>query len=270
MGRPRIYTLNENYFENIDAQNKAYIIGFLYADGSISENSITINISEQDIEILDFIKKELNYNGPYHYSIVKNHCYCKLTITCKKLISDLIKIGVIKNKTYDSKILPVVDFELIPHLLRGLFDGDGSIYSNKTDNKTIEYTVNFSSNKFILTEIKLLLKNYNISSSNIRYRRDSIYSGMLDIRGSMNIEKFYNLIYSDSNFYLQRKYIRFNDFNNVISKITKRHIVDSIISDIKQLYVNGFKQSEISKITNVNFSSVRCIIQRLRKQNEIT
>ena len=54
MARPRKYTLNENYFEEIDSSNKSYILGFIYADGSINKqkNSLTICLSEKDKDVL--------------------------------------------------------------------------------------------------------------------------------------------------------------------------------------------------------------------------
>ena len=78
MGRPRIYTLDENYFDSIDNPNKAYIIGFIYADGSINlkRNLLTICISEKDLEILEFIKKELNYSGIISSKKIKKNKCC--------------------------------------------------------------------------------------------------------------------------------------------------------------------------------------------------
>ena len=50
---------NENYFNNIDCDLKAYLLGFFLADGCITMNSgfknsykLSINISETDKNIL--------------------------------------------------------------------------------------------------------------------------------------------------------------------------------------------------------------------------
>ena len=50
----RKYTLNENYFDIIDTQEKAYIVGLLFSDGCISEinNAISISLKEEDKDIL--------------------------------------------------------------------------------------------------------------------------------------------------------------------------------------------------------------------------
>ena len=70
MARPRTYTLDEKYFDKIDSQNKAYILGFIYADGSINKGCLNITLSNKDVEILEFIKDELKYSGKI--SIKKN------------------------------------------------------------------------------------------------------------------------------------------------------------------------------------------------------
>jgi len=271
MGRPRFYSLNENYFEKINTPEKAYIVGFIYADGSVYKNYLSICLSMKDIEIIKFIKKELNYGGPYKIKKHRDKEEVSLTISSIKMVLDLKNIGIINNKTYESKNLPRIPKSLIGDMLRGLFDGDGSIYPNRKNNKIVEYTVNFSSNKFILEKIKKLLLIYNISSSNIRYRRkDSIYSGMLDIKGSINIENIYNLMYKEGCFCLLRKKKRFYEFFNIIHNMKHRNLNNTIINQIKEFYLSGMKQCEIYKKLNMPFSSVRGCIQRLRKKGLVT
>jgi predicted DNA-binding protein YlxM (UPF0122 family) len=58
------YTLNENYFDNIDTQEKAYILGFIYADGfvgGIEHNNIVISVNDK--QILDDIANEFQFTG---------------------------------------------------------------------------------------------------------------------------------------------------------------------------------------------------------------
>lgn len=65
----RIYDINENYFNQIDTPNKAYILGLLYADGNRSSrsNTISIRLQESDKNILENIKKELNAEVPLRF-----------------------------------------------------------------------------------------------------------------------------------------------------------------------------------------------------------
>ena len=269
MARPRKYTLNENYFEEIDSSNKSYILGFIYADGSINKknNSLTICLSEKDKDVLKFIKKELNYSGIIKNKIINNRNYSLVNIVSKKLINDLVDLGIIQNKTYLSNSLPKVPINYYNDMIRGFFDGDGSIYRDKLN----QYTVCFSSNIKILKNIKEYLLSKDIESSNIRLRnKNSSYSAMLEIRGSYKIEKFEKLIYYNKDLYsLKRKVDKFKEFNEHISnRVLKRYSKDKINS-IKELYISGLTQKEIHLKLNIPYSTTRGIIQRLRNKNEI-
>lgn len=269
MGRPRKYNLNENYFEKIDNNDKAYILGFIYADGGVYKNKLEISLSSIDIEVLEFIKNKLDYNGVISAYMVNDKKYSRLVITSRKLYTDLINIGIIPNKTYISKNLPKFNDEYTWHFLRGFFDGDGSIYSSNYK-PIAEYTVNFSNNINILNEIKIILEKYNISSSKIRHRyKNNDISCMLDVRGTFNIEKFYELAYMNANFYLNRKHEKFEEFIDNIKNIKHKHLSQKTILKIKELYLNNVKQVDIAKILEINYSAIRGVIQRLRKTSLI-
>jgi hypothetical protein len=271
MGRPRIYKINENYFEKIDSNNKAYVLGFIYADGCVYNNYLSICLSNKDVEILNFIKKELNYDGKIyeHYSKIKDKKYVGLSISSKKIVNDLIKLGIIRNKTYLSKELPSYNKLYEGAFLRGFFDGDGSIYSNN-NRGFLEYTIAFSGNLCVLNQIKIILKDYKISSSNVRHRHNNDESCMLEIRGNINIEKIYNLFYNISEFHLKRKKERFDNFKIMINKLKKRKLDNIKILEIEKLYCSGIKQFQIANIKNMPKSSVRSVIQRFRKNGKFT
>ena len=40
--------MNENIFQQIDSNNKAYWLGFLAADGSVKGNELSIGLSSKD------------------------------------------------------------------------------------------------------------------------------------------------------------------------------------------------------------------------------
>lgn len=270
MGRPRIYSLNEDYFNYIDDDDKAYILGFIYADGCINGNYLQITLSDKDVEILEHIKKMINYDGKIYnrYDEKKNKSYVTLSISSKIMTNSLIYLGVLRNKTYTSNKFPIYDKNLEWSFLRGFFDGDGSIYFNNYKGHN-EYTVNFSGNLLVLSQLKKILLTYGISSSNVRYRRDNDESCMLDIRGNRNIEKFYNLMYSEKVFYLKRKKHIFDDFNNMLLKLNKRNVSDEVINKIAEYYLLNMKQSEIADILKMPQSSIRSIVQRLRKNGKL-
>ena len=56
----RMPKLDVNFFENIDNEYKAYILGFIAADGYIESNerTLTFNINKKDIDILYKINRQ--------------------------------------------------------------------------------------------------------------------------------------------------------------------------------------------------------------------
>lgn len=134
----RRYTLNENIFEIIDTEEKAYWLGFLLADGSIcvrkNTGQSTIKISLASID-KNHIQKFLDFVGcdmPIRTYMVGNGANdnlsesCEVTITSKKIVSDLAKLGIGPKKSFTVEI-PKVAEHLVKHLVRGIWDGDGSV-----------------------------------------------------------------------------------------------------------------------------------------------
>ena len=50
------YYVNEDFFENIDTEEKAYVLGFWAADGWMHVRALFIAVSEEDLEFLTMIK----------------------------------------------------------------------------------------------------------------------------------------------------------------------------------------------------------------------
>jgi len=124
----RIYKVNENYFEKIDTPEKAYVLGFFYADGYNNQKIGVLEFVQikERLDILEQIREQLlcNYN-------IKEYTSGKYTlnICSKKMSSDIANAGAVQNKS-DLLEFPseqIISKELIPHFIRGYFDGDGCI-----------------------------------------------------------------------------------------------------------------------------------------------
>lgn len=126
------YKCNEDYFNKIDNQKKAYWLGYMCADGYITKtkygyvSAVTskdgdhLELFKQDLESTHEVKK---YSTTTSYG---NTEYYRLLITSKQLFYGLKNNGCVENK---SKILlpPNIDKNLERHWIRGYYDGDGSI-----------------------------------------------------------------------------------------------------------------------------------------------
>lgn len=126
--RPRKYTLDESYFDEITDERRAYWLGFIAADGCVIEDPagrpayLRVELAEYDEEHLRTLCGHLGSDRPVLYS---QDCAC-VSFGSRRLASALCQLGVTPRK---SLIVEPWDgpAELMPHYWRGLFDGDGGM-----------------------------------------------------------------------------------------------------------------------------------------------
>lgn len=206
----RKYELNENYFDSIDTPNKAYVLGFLYADGhnSIHKSTITMSLQEEDKQILELIREELGSTKPLEYLDYANkHDFgyhyknqYRLIVFSKHMCESLEKIGMVSNKSLVLEF-PNIPEELYSHFIRGYFDGDGTI-NKKTGSFGIISTKNF------VSKVKEILENSLNITGGIIYE-SSNHNGItydLHFHKQYETRKIYNWIYDNAEMYLARKY----------------------------------------------------------------
>lgn len=216
----RKYQVNENYFDNIDTPNKAYILGFLYADGYNNPitKSMVLDLKDIDKEILEKISKELGNTRPlYFYTSInktdkKERHNCRLTISNKHIHEQLLKLGVIPNKTFILSFPDFIPDNLMSHFIRGYFDGDGCFsYSNKTNRSYIT----ICSSDIFCEELASFLKekeNITLHVNNISNKNEK--TKIARTSSKKEIINFLKYIYRDSDLKLERKYKKAIEFLN--------------------------------------------------------
>ena len=154
---PDIY-VNHNYFSSQN-ENMAYIMGFLAADGNISkrDNRIQSQLSIKDKEQLELFHNEIGGCEVYIYQSNGYDC-CGWHCFSGQIKRDLAEYGIIPNKTGHLEIPKKLNKEYWRDFIRGYFDGDGSIYEDKTG---IRLTIT-SANKEILDDINSYFKTNGI------------------------------------------------------------------------------------------------------------
>ena len=89
----RKYDVDTNYFDIIDTEEKAYWLGFIYADGFVTHGTNTdvlrfgISITEGDTNHLEKLKMAINAEAPIHHYTVKQG-YKIGTGYCRLIVSD--------------------------------------------------------------------------------------------------------------------------------------------------------------------------------------
>ena len=208
----RKYILNESYFDEIDTPNKAYILGFLYADGYNNRinNSVVLSLSKEDREILEKISEEVGSNKPLFESdyVNKNdgterHMLI-LTMASKHMCETLEKWGLTQNKTFTIDFPDFLREDLIPHFVRGYFDGDGCACST-TDKGRPRFQITLMSSTQFCNGLVDYLETQNIYFHINQPLRKSEKNKVVRSGNNKELPKFINLIYKDADLYLNRK-----------------------------------------------------------------
>ena len=213
--KPRIrkHNCNEDYFEKIDSNKKAYWLGLLFADGYVRKRKqfngkhkqggiVGISLKNGDEYLLEKLIIDLESTYKLSKQIKDEFLSYKLEVNSSKMADDLINLGCVPNKSL--KLLPpILTEEFIPHFIRGYFDGDGSIgkynerikFSLLGTNDLLIWILNFFKNKGMKTTPKISKKK-------------NIYT--FQVNSKSDIELIENILYTSSNdYYLKRKKEKF-------------------------------------------------------------
>ncbi len=115
----------EHYFENIDTPAKAYWLGWIITDGAVMQKShaISMTLRQEDEDVLYALQDDLKLSGHIRPFQEK---YTSFHVSSKIMCQDLAKYGIVQNKTSTVRF-PDLQENLVPHLIRGAFEGDGWI-----------------------------------------------------------------------------------------------------------------------------------------------
>lgn len=204
------YTVNENYFDTIDTEEKAYWLGFIVADGSIIEEAsntkrLSVTLAGRDIHHLEALKVALGSNQPietYTSSIEGYSSYemAKLRINNTTLCDSLIAKGVLPKKSTREHYPEGIPEELRRHYWRGFIDGDGCITIYETKGKQ----------KLQLSAIgseEMIIAFHSFLSEHIQFRaKPLVEKSNWTITLSMSkASEAISLLYDDSILLLDRK-----------------------------------------------------------------
>jgi len=205
------HNFNENFFEIIDSEEKAYWLGFIAADGNLSSKTqktslnpsykLTILLSEDDYTHLIKFNEVVEHNYlPY----ISKGQYNQVILNSKKMFNDLISKGITPKKSLTLLPPKNVPDELIRHWIRGYFDGDGSVYSSFRQQ---DLRISILGTKEVLEFISLKTKiETRIDIKN----KSRIYK--LNFTRKDKVKQFYDYIYFNSFIYLERKRQKFDNY----------------------------------------------------------
>jgi len=220
--------MDSKFFNKIDTELKAYLLGFYVGDGSIyirrdrKEYSVKFSQVVDNRYIIDLIIKTI---GDRNIQIInakegnikgkkfKSKAQYVITYYSKQMVIDLISLGYGIKKTYRNVGLPLyLDNSLILHFIRGYFDADGtcgtylSTRADRPIGTRVKPTFHITAySKRMLEDIQIFLQDYNISVP--------IYNSkgywVLKSGSKKEIMKLYTLLYAKANYFLPHKEEKF-------------------------------------------------------------
>lgn len=201
--------VNDHIFDSIDAEEKAYWLGFLYADGNIHHSSsswvIELTLQECDINHLIKFSQFLSINKEPMYR-EKTKAYRVAFSSCR-VAKELINKGCVPKK---SLILTFPQYDIIPkelmsHFIRGYFDGDGCISVQQLVHSIRKHVSLLGTKEFL----EGLVKEAGLTGTIVKKekRTESNTYQIALTKGEGN--KLLDYMYKNASIYLQRKYDKY-------------------------------------------------------------
>ena len=206
------YFIDYNFFSQY-THDGAYMLGFIMADGYLkfrtdddrNASLLQLELADYDTDILYSIASALKFGGKI--SFTKRHT-AKLQINNTKIIQDLIRMGIPeKDKTNAATFPENLPRDFYPDFVRGLFDGDGSIYNDGG------IAIQFLGTQSILEGIRNILP-CDTSDNHLFDRSKSganIFALKFKKKKSIDI---CNWMYENASMFLKRKHNKFCELKN--------------------------------------------------------
>lgn len=233
---------NHEYFDVIDSEIKAYLLGFFLADGCIDGskhksgeycNRLGVHNSIDDEPIINLFHSEICPESNIDRSNSQNGAKFRkpqvgIRWSSKHMTSVLIdKYNFCRNKAYNKEFafpFETIPNELVRHFIRGFFDGDGSVDFAKVITlggvETTRFQYSFTCNSLPFTQqlsdiISNICEGVSGSISHINGKTTDWFQLRFDTKRINPVEKryaFYEYLYKDSTVFLQRKKDKFDKF----------------------------------------------------------
>ena len=215
-----MYDLREDAFDDINTEEQAYWLGFMFADGNLAirDHYIRVNLSGKDTEHLIKFKKFLNYKRDIHvYTIKGGYSVARMSVSNKHMWLRLNELGCTPHKSNTLKF-PADLFkdreDLIRHFIRGYWDGDGCLSYRDKEHKRPGVNV-IGTNDFLREMEKHMPVNPMKTLRQKHKNNNAIFIWNKEDKVAFVVAEY---LYKDANVYLDRKYAKYLEYCNKMNK----------------------------------------------------
>lgn len=216
------YDYAESLFEKVDTEEKAYWLGFLYADGDVSDrtNTVSLALAEKDLKHVErfrsfFHLEDKKITTKYRNLNGKRFKSYEFSVNSAKIKQQLCALGCVPNKTFQITFPSddIVPPNLKHHFVRGYFDGDGHVGTATTSILSIEIlgTESFLDGYQKWTGLRYN-KLHDFKTTKIKH---SMYGGFAAIA-------ILDTLYKDATIYLESKHTNYLELRRLRMMSVKR------------------------------------------------
>ena len=202
------FDINENFFSSWSPE-MAYVLGLIATDGCISKTG-TVSLCINDRGLLEKVKDAMGSAHTIKYYGHQEGLY-SFNFSRQKLCADLNRLGIFPNKSLNIRFPDVPDAFLID-FIRGVFDGDGSVFFEKKSPRFPLRTSFVSGSKQFITALELKLRTLGMPQKNI-WQHSTKNSFSFTLRyAHKDSTKLFKILYQnlpEKSMFLMRKYERF-------------------------------------------------------------
>lgn len=197
--------INYDYFDIINTEEKSYWLGLLWSDGAIIDDprnyQIRLGLQKDDYYLVQLFGQIFGHNARIYNNM------CRAEIRNKHLYYSILDKGIFTHRA-EFELFTTPNFvpkEHIRHFIRGILDGDGSIYRFKDTQLRLSFTNNYNCLKWISDVISCTL--------GISNRKITVKSNCFEIQyHTHDCIKILDWLYLDTLLYLVRKKNIFDDY----------------------------------------------------------
>ena len=212
--------MKENYFENIDSEDKAYFLGYIIGDGNVFTDycdngysaMISITANETDIEILQSFVKQVRVNTAIG---TDGRGARQAVVRSNKMAKDLSKYGVVPRKTLSTYLPKNIPDNLMKDLIRGICDSDGSIGAQPLKNNPDKFNhwISFCGTKQLMLDIsQYCYDNLPLQHQSTVYEYANKTLSETKFKNISDMHTVGMWMYDSSTFFLSRKKNKFIEF----------------------------------------------------------
>jgi intein-encoded DNA endonuclease-like protein len=199
--------IKEDYFDMIDHQDKAYMLGLWFADGcnhvgdKKKEYAVALTLQASDIALLERIREKLEMERKINVVTRESdgRSYARLEFKNKHISLRFCELGIVPRKTFITQFPDYLSDDLIPHFIRGLLDGDGCISHNL---KTIQFA---GSHKMMCGLVDQFQKHLGFTAHIVQIKHSPGISSVAIARMDYKV-KLIHWLYDNADLKLERKF----------------------------------------------------------------